>query len=251
MEISHYNSLLIGYGTALIGWLVTWRIFSGLWPKRTVSASSRPWIELVWVAVSLIGVILVGQLYSLKMLLPSGGSFDPLSEAINQILIFSPVLVLIALRYYPLESIWMPTAKLWARIAIGLALALAAILAFTLSRTGSDNWLTVVQRVYQPKNFGVLVQVLLEDISIALLFVKLREVLGLKIVIVLVAVLFAAGHIPAFLANGVTFGELTSLILDAGLGVAILSVVQRSSDIWWFWCVHFAMDMMQFYSMPK
>ena len=125
-----------------------------------------------------------------------------------------------------------------------------AILAFTIARTGSDSWLTVVTRVYHPKNFGLLVQVLLEDITIAILFVRFRAVLGLRVTIALVAVLFAAGHIPALLTGGAILSELSSLILDAGLGIAILSVVQRSADIWWFWCVHFAMDMMQFYAAP-
>lgn len=89
-------------------------------------------------------------------------------------------------------------------------------------------------------------QVLLEDIAIAILFVRFRSVLGLRIVIVLVAVLFAAGHIPSLVAEEAIFNELLSLILDAGLGVVVLLVVQRSADIWWFWCVHFAMDMMQY-----
>jgi hypothetical protein len=154
-------------------------------------------------------------------------------------------------RRYPAKSIWLPSEKLWIRLAVGLVLAMTAIFAFTISRMGSDSWITVAARVYQPKNFGLLVQVLLEDIAIAVLFVRFREVLGLKFVIILVAVLFAAGHIPAFITNGVTLAELSGLILDAGLGVAILSIVQRSADIWWFWCVHFAMDMMQFYSMPN
>jgi len=67
-------------------------------------------------------------------------------------------------------------------------------------------------------------------------------------VIALVATLFAAGHIPAFISTGTPWNELGSLILDAVLGIAVLSAVQRSEDIWWFWCVHYAMDMMQFYA---
>ena len=41
------------------------------------------------------------------------------------------------------------------------------------------------------------------------------------------------------------------LFLDAGLGVLVLVVLRRAQDIWWFWCVHFAMDMMQFDALPQ
>jgi hypothetical protein len=31
----------------------------------------------------------------------------------------------------------------------------------------------------------------------------------------------------------------------------VLYFLQRSSDVWWFWLLHFAMDMMQFYAIPR
>ena len=254
MEISHYHALLIGYGVALIGWLLSARLFPSLWPRRevpSVPSFQKPWLEVVLAIVSAIGVLLVGQLYSRGWLIPALKSFEPLTEALNQMLIFSPIFLLLAVRHHPLSSAWLPMDKVWARLIIGLTLALLAILAFTVVRTGSDSWLTVVSRVYHPKNFGFLVQVLLEDITIAVLFVRFRAVFALRVVIILVGVLFAAGHIPALLAMGATFSELSSLVLDAGLGITILAVVQRSADIWWFWCVHFAMDMMQFYAVSN
>lgn len=251
MQFSHYHALVIGYGVALIGWFLAVRVIPSLWPQREASSFSQPWFEVLWAIVSVIGVLLVGQLYTRGWLLPDLGSFEILIEACNQILIFSPILFLLAIRRHPLSSAWLPVDKVWTRLAIGLTLALIAIFAFTIARTASDSWLMVVPRVYHPKNFGLLVQVLLEDITIAVLFVRFRAVLGLRVVIALVAVLFAAGHIPALITSGATLHELSSLILDAGLVVAVLSVVQRSADIWWFWCVHFAMDMMQFYTVPK
>ena len=67
------------------------------------------------------------------------------------------------------------------------------------------------------------------------------------LVAAIVAALFAAGHVPGMLASGAGVAELIPLILDAALGVGILLVLNRSADIWWFWCVHFAMDMTQFF----
>jgi hypothetical protein len=53
------------------------------------------------------------------------------------------------------------------------------------------------------------------------------------------------------LSGGATLGSFAHLVLDAALAVGIFSVLQRSGDIWWFWMVHFAMDMMQFYAVSR
>ncbi len=90
----------------------------------------------------------------------------------------------------------------------------------------------------------------MEDIAIAYLFIRIRAVMGLRGTIFLVAALFAAGHIPTMITEGYSFTELGGLLLDASLGVGVLYAVQKSSDILWFWCIHFAMDMMQFYAVP-
>lgn len=246
MQISHYHALLISYGFALISWLLAARLLPSLWPQREAPSFAHPWKKVLFAILGVVGILAIGQLYTRDLLLPASGSLEPLIEACNQILIFLPLLLVLAIRRHPLSTAWLPLDKVWARLATGLVLALIAIFVFTIVRTGSDSWLVVVSKVYHPKNFDLLIQVLLEDITIAILFVRFRAVLGLRMVIILVAMLFAAGHIPALLSKGATLSELSSLVFDAGLGIAILSVVQRSADIWWFWCVHYAMDMMQF-----
>jgi len=90
-------------------------------------------------------------------------------------------------------------------------------------------------------------QVFLEDITIALIFVRLSAWIGSKKAIVLVAILFAAGHIPSLLANGFVITELGSLLFDMAIGIVILSALSKSKDIWWFFMLHFALDMTQFY----
>ncbi len=246
--MTHYHALLVGYGTALVGWLVMARIFPDLWPKQDPIIFTHPWREIGWALLSVVAVLVVGQLYIRGWLFPSVGMFKSLLEALNQIIIFSPLFLLLLLRKHSLSTAWLPTSRIWAHILVGIGLASIAMLAFTIARTDSRSWVEVIQLVYQPTNLAHLVQVFLEDIAIAILFVRFRSALSLKTTTILVAALFAAGHIPALLAGGAVFGQLTSLLLDAGLGVAIIAVVQRSSDVWWFWCVHFAMDMMQFYA---
>ena len=90
----------------------------------------------------------------------------------------------------------------------------------------------------------------MEDITIALIFVRLSAWIGNKRTIVIVAILFAAGHIPSLLTNGFVITELGSLLIDTFLGILILSAVSKSKDVWWFFMLHFALDMSQFYGGP-
>ncbi len=248
MEISHHYALLIGYGVALGGWLIIAKLNVKLWPRRETIAFSHPWYEIGWAILALIGILAIGQLYQRGWMIPTSGSLAPLLDALNQILIFSPLILLFIFRIKSFQDIWLQSDRVWLRLIIGLGLALVAILAFTVVRTGSSNWFEVVPRVYNPKNISYLVQVFLEDVAIAIMFIRFRAAIGLRLTIILVAILFAAGHIPALLAGGASAGELVGLIFDAGLVVAVLWFIQRSADIWWIWCVHFAMDMMQFYA---
>lgn len=87
----------------------------------------------------------------------------------------------------------------------------------------------------------------MEDITIALIFVRLSEWIGRKWSIGIVACLFAAGYIPSLLASGLTANGLGTLGIDAVIGVVVLAAVSKSKDIWWFFLVHFALDMPQYY----
>jgi hypothetical protein len=89
-------------------------------------------------------------------------------------------------------------------------------------------------------------QVFLEDLTVAILYVRLAGAVGSRWATVVVACLFAAGHVPAMVSQGITWSEWSGLLRDAGLGMAVILLLQRSRDIVWFWCIHFSLDMTQF-----
>jgi hypothetical protein len=248
MEFTHYQALFLGYGVAMGGWFIFKRVIPKLWPACPIISFERSWREVGWAFLACLGIIAIGQLYQAGIRLPRSDSLGQIFEGVNQLMIFSPVFLLLYLRKHSLSSAWINTKDIWLRIAVGFVLALLAILVFTLFKSESDGWWLVVQRVYRYQNLSHLIQVFCEDVTIAVLFVRIRSALGLRGTILLVAVLFALGHIPAMLSAGVTFGELGGLVLDALLGIWVIFVVQKSADILWFWMIHFAMDMMQFWS---
>jgi hypothetical protein len=223
-------------------------LIPGLWPACPAPNFRRPWKEVGWAVVACLGIIAIGQLYQSGVHLPRSGPFGQIFEGINQLIIFSPAFLLLYMRKHSLASAWLTTKGVLLRVGVGIVLALLAIFVFTLLRSESDGWFLVVQRVYNYQNLSYLLQVFGEDVAIAVLFIRMRSAIGLRGSIILVAALFALGHIPAMLSAGISFAEFGGLLLDTILGVGVIFIVQKSADILWFWMVHFAMDMMQFYA---
>ena len=116
----------------------------------------------------------------------------------------------------------------------------------TVNLLNSPPWIQVMQSVYHHPNLPILLQVLLEDVTAAFLAVRIAGVLGPRAAPLLAAVLLTASHLTASLAAGGVQGVLEGALVDVFLGAAVVAVVQRSADVWWFWGVHFAMDMTQY-----
>jgi hypothetical protein len=243
---THHSALFAGYGAAMIGWLLLSRRLPWLQRKSRIEFE-HPGGELAWALLAVVGVIGLGMAYSAGIRFPKSGSAAPLLEALNQVLIFSPFWLLLLIRHQPLETAWIRTDHLPGRIAIGAVLACLAVLAFSLVRRGSDPFPSIIPRLLQPSNIQYAAQVFFEDFAIAILMVRLAAFVRRKwLAAALVAALFAAGHVPALLSDGVSSSELTMLVLDFGLVLGLLWIAQRGADIWWLFVVHFSMDMMQF-----
>ena len=238
-----YLSLYISYGfIALLVLLIQKR--TNYWDTETSINFDKPWKEFSYVFISGIGVILIGQLYMAGIRFPSDVI---VFESINQLLIFSPALLLLFFRYKDSATAWIELKNSPRKILLGLSLALIAI--FIYSLVGSErSFLAIIKDTYSFTNIPHLVQVLLEDILIAMLFIRLKKATSLNLALIVVSSLFAAGHIPAMISKGFPISEFYGLFLDAGLGLFLIYTINKTKDILWFWMVHFAMDMMQFYA---
>ena len=243
---THFAALVIGYAAAVGGWLLLDRFFPEVWPASDPTTFDHPWRATGAALLGVVAVLLVGQLYVRGWLLPEEGSLAPILGAINQILIFGPVLLVLVIRKEPASSAWLSRRRLSARLGAGAALAVLALGVYTLARADADGLPSVLGRIVTYDRLDEAVQVFLEDLTIAILFVRFAAALGPRKATALVAFLFAAGHIPALLAGGAPWIELTLLLRDVLLGIALITVLQRSRDIVWFWFVHFTMDMSQF-----
>ena len=249
MSASQYSALFLAYSVALLAALgISWRA-PRLWPSGAAPAFPHPWREVAWALVATAAVLSLGVLYSRGRLFPATSQHRPALDAINQIVIYAPFPLLLVLRRQGPETAWLPRRDIVLRVGIGLGLALLALIVYAVARFGLGVLPQLVAHVYAPSHVSYLVQVLLEDLSIAILFVRFRNVLGLRWTLLLVALLFAAARVPGLLARGEHTSDLWRLIGDVGLGVLGLALLQRLQDVWWFWMVHFALDMTQFYDL--
>ncbi|MBI3586982.1 MAG: hypothetical protein HY088_07630 [Ignavibacteriales bacterium] len=253
LSYSYYFALSAGYTIGVLGWLLINRLKPEIWKADSEYQFPHSWRETLWALAAVVGTISIGQFYMAKMLIPKALIINSvITDALNQIIIFSPFLLLLVIRRQPLTTAWLPSQNLPLRLGIGMALAVGAVGLFVLVRQPSQTLGEILLNVYHPKNAHYAVQIFLEDIAVAILFVRLRSALGQKwflIALISVAFLFSASHYPLKLREGLSFFLATrDVIIDGLLVSTVVYVLQRSRDILWFWCIHFAMDMMQFYA---
>jgi hypothetical protein len=242
----HYPPLVVAYLIGLGGWLLASRQLPGVWRREQLDGFKRPWREFGVALLGAMGILGMGQLWSSGVRLPEQGALGPLLGSLNQILIFAPILLVVVIRRHPLTSAWLPRPRIAMRLVVGVVLASLAVTVYSLLREGVDAPWILFGRIWHYDNIDKMVQVFLEDLTIAILFVRLAGAIGNRWATVLVPCLFAAGHIPAMVTEGATWLGLVGLIRDAGLGLVVILVLQRSRDVVWFWCIHFCLDMTQF-----
>ena len=191
----HYPALVVAYLVGLGGWLVADRLLPGVWPRAPAVRFERPWREFI---IALVGAIGVSRWGSLEPRHPSarGRGLRSAVGRRRQLLIFAPILLVPVLRRQAWTTAWLPRARLATRLGVGVVLASLAVAAYALLREGADAPQVVIGRIGRYRNLDPAVQVLCEDLAIAIVFIRLAAALGGRWATVVVACLFAAGHGP-------------------------------------------------------
>jgi hypothetical protein len=238
-----YLGLLAGYAAATGAFWALFLAAPGFVRTPETAEIRRPWTELGALALSVAGVIGVGQLYQRGMLLPEQGE---LFQSLNQILIFAPSLLVLALMRPFWARNYLPLDRAFSGLGLGIVLSLLALTVFVAASRGITQWPSAAGQVFGVASISIAVQVLLEDILIAALAARLVAATNLWVAISATAALFAAAHIPAMLAEGASLSDLSTLVLDTGLGVIVIGAIVASRNVWWFFPVHAVMDLTQF-----
>lgn len=242
---SHYAGIAMGYGLATAVVWFLWAATPAVIKAHDEITFERPWASLGLIVLAVAATLGIGQLYVRHLLLPEP---NVLFQALNQALIFAPIVIVAALHKQRLASGGAPFGFAMVGLPIGAVLAVAALTAYAYTRGLGGELLQLTEFVLRTDNVGYAVQVLLEDLAIAALALRLRGVIGTRWTVVAVAVLFAVGHIPALLAGGDSIiAELPSLGVSVAIGLMVMGAVLATRSIWWVWPVHTSMDITQLY----
>jgi tetratricopeptide (TPR) repeat protein len=243
-SLRFFAPVTLAYLVACAGWmgLGRWRLVS--WPRDPFPSCRRPWVELGFAGVAAVGLFLLGLAYRLDYLVPGGeGALWHLSWALNNLIIYSPVFIVVAIRRQGLESIFLSTRELGRKILAGAILAVVSTTVFLVLRGELGTFRAVVGGIVDPDNATNFLPVFLEGVALAFLFVRVRWAMGLWPAVLIPAVLFAAAHIPRQLAGDSSGGTIAAFfVLNTLLPAAILYTVFVSRDIIWMGLVHYVMD---------
>ena len=243
--MSHSVVLAIAYATICALWLAASRLLP-YWRSPQQPKFEHPAREVGYALIAALLVVALGRLWQHGVRLPNNGAWRPVLESINQIVIFSPMLLLLVWRRQNLASAWLPSARALPRFGIGVCLAVIALLICAKLERDAPGFFAVLAGVFDFGRAHYAVQVLLEDVAVAILMVRLGSALTIRWAVIIAASLFAAGHIPTMNSNGASTAELLGLVRDFGLGALVIGTVSRGADVLWLWPVHYALDMTQF-----
>lgn len=243
-SLHFFVPVTLAYLVACGGWIVFARCKVVTWPRGPFPTCNRPWLEFLWVGLAVIGIFALGQAYRAGLLLPAGsGWVHHLTWLLDNLIIFSPIFILLAIRRQGLETILLSFKELGRKVAVGAVLAIVGTAVFLALRGELASFPSVIKGVVAPENATNFAPVFLEGVALAFLFVRIRWALGFRSAILVPAVLFAVAHIPRQMDGGESTGTMVAFFfLNTLLPAAILYVVFLSRDIIWLGIVHYVMD---------
>jgi hypothetical protein len=237
--------LAVAYLSACGGWFLLNRFRPSLWVSPRLGKQSRDYKDLGLALLAVIGILLLGQVYRMGFLLPTKGEswIFRITWIIDNLIIYSPIFVVMWLRKQPLVSIFLSPQGLEKKLGIGLVLGIIAVVLFLLLRDETGRLPEIATKAIEPRRLADFVPVFLEGVAVAFLFVRLRWAFGLLSALLIPALLFALAHVPGQMAAGTSFPEMASFfVVNTGLVAVVLYIVQRSEDVIWIGIVHYLMD---------
>jgi len=237
-DLHFYGPLIIAYGLACALAIV---LFQRLPDRTRIDRPAKPWHELLWALMAVIGVLVIGRIYTAGYLISA--RYNPLAWILNNLIIYSPIFVIVLLRGQSTATLWLSHKHLLQKIGIGIATGLFAVLSFLLLRGEGDRIQPVLFKAISSSGLINFVAVFLEGVALAFLFIRIRWVSNLAIALAIPSVLFALSHLPGMLADGDPWWHMVLMSLaTGGIAVLVLFTCHRTRDVIWIGLVHYFMD---------
>jgi len=195
-SVRFFIPIILAYLTACGGWLLLERF--RLVPRSTkpFPTTDRPWLDLFAAVVATVGIFALGSCYRAGLLLPSGpGWVHHLTWTINNLIIFSPIALVLVFRRQGSTTILLSPKNVERKVTAGAVLGIATTAVFLTLRSELSHIGTVLVGIVDKDNATNFLPVMLEGVALAFLFVRIRWVFGPVVALLAPSVLFVVVYI--------------------------------------------------------
>lgn len=241
------TAITVSYVSAGITMLMLIKYKPGWWAKGIVVVKpARKYLDFALSVGAAACIFLTGWLYNHNYLLPESrqkGHFS-ITWCINNLIIFSPIFIILKIRNQPLSSIYLSCKETGKKLLWGILLSFFSCSLYLLLM-GRVNELAIFfgNDLFLPHYLENFPAVFLEGVAVIFVFTRFKNMTGSFIAILTASVLFAASHVPSGIANGSSFVTISIFfVFNTLLPSFILFSVIKTKDIIWIGIVHYCMD---------
>ena len=228
--MSHYLGIVTAYAAAaVLVWLAALLHPESIPAAREYSPKHRI-TQLCLFLLALAGVAVLRVLEGHGWLLPDS---DPLTAALNQLLIFMPLLIYLIAQRRPAAAM-VPVQGLLRSLAGGTALALVTLAAYLSARGNWEDLPELAVTLFSAEQAGRLMQVFMMDLTLGTLLALLSGGWSRKVALIVLAALVIVVQVGA----GFRFEGIGGVLLGSVVTYGLVSAIVYTRNIAWFLPVH-------------
>ncbi len=240
-----FLGVTLAYSFSFVLWLGIDHLKNGWWPDEELVEPDSKYIDLLVMLGVVVGVLGIGQVYSLGFLIPEPNNqyLASLSWVLNNLIIYSPIFIAIYFRKQSLNTVFLSSKGLIVKVGFGLLAAAGATFVYYLFSGSEKAFLSIFSDVVQLERLNKFLAVFFEGVAVAMLFVRLSWAIGKRWAIIIPSVLFSVSHIPKWISEGQPVTTMVPYIIVMSLiPMLFLFTAGKSKDIIWLGIVHFMMN---------
>ncbi|MEL1249555.1 hypothetical protein [Aurantiacibacter gilvus] len=232
--MSHYLGIVTAYAAAaVLVWLAALLHPESIPAAREYSPKHRV-MQLGLFVLAMIGAAVLQLLENQGLLLPDS---DPLDAALNQLLIFMPLVIYLIAQRSPAAAM-MPVNGLLRSLAGGVALALIALAAYLSGRGAWEDLPDLAARMLSVDRADRFAQLFFLDLALGTLLALLSGGWSRKLALIVLGAIVLLVHIGVARLAGIGFEAIGGVLLGSAVAFGLLSAVIYTRNIVWFWPVH-------------
>lgn len=242
-NIFFFVPLVIAYLLPCVIWLYINKKFPQWWYTNVAWESRHKCKDLLYVLLAVLGILMLGHFYRMGYLIPELKGFEGIIWMINNVVIYSPLFVILIIQDQSMRSILISSRQIFSKITYGILASIVSLVVFTSLRDQTNLLLDIIGKALLFESLVNFPAVFFEGVAIAFVFIRFVGVLGKQTAIIGPSLLFAIAHIPGGLAAGDSlFDIFTFFLVTCLLTMVLLYTALKSRDIIWLSIVHYFMD---------